>query len=357
MNPCTLRVLSLDGGGERGYLSTKWIQLFLQQAGIAGNEIWKYFDVIAGTSIGGIAALGYATGQTPEVLESFFVTKGPRIFTIRTVPIGCTADTDSNTPNNGQKAALIVLNDPFYKSPESCSGSANFGSDILYKTLTDTFGAATTMQDVKTNVLIPAYQLIDGTTDSGAFSLFSNVGSPFFRGQSSLITDVAKATSAAPVYLPSVTSGGKVYLDGGLYCNNPAQLALNLAKSLKPTASRFCVLSVGTGIGQMKFYDQPGGPTDPAIDIGFDTIQQIFGLFNVATTGGQEQVDTALKMESQNTLSNLFYYRFQPTLDPTLNTDLDSTKPDILAYYAKVAKDSFDADNAAISNFIGHLTA
>ena len=69
----TVRVLSLDGGGIRGYLSLKWLQRFISQWGVNGNELWKYFDVICGTSIGGIAALSYAYGKSPDELKPFFL--------------------------------------------------------------------------------------------------------------------------------------------------------------------------------------------------------------------------------------------------------------------------------------------
>lgn len=355
-SPRTIRILSLDGGGERGYLSTVWFNLFVKQWGINPAEIWKYFDVIAGTSIGGIGALGYAHGVTPETFLNFFTEHGPRIFTIRNIPIGCSAYLDSNTPNNVQKLGFIVTNETFYESPSNCGGNADFGSDVLYKTLIDTFGD-TTLQGLKTNVLIPAYE-VTGAQDGGVFTLFSNVYGSYYSSPNESVVNVAKATSAAPVYLPKVTFGGKTYLDGGIYNNNPAEFALNLGKSLKPLADRFCVLSIGTGIGNMEFYDQPAPtPPTPSQVIGFETIQQIFGLFNVAATGSQESTAKALQVESEATLSNLFYYRFQAKLDPLLDTNLDNTKSDILEYYAKVATDAFNQDSAAISNFLGHLTA
>jgi len=354
--PRTIRVLSFDGGGERGYLQNYWFNLFVKQWGIDPAEIWKYFDVIAGASIGGIGALGYANGITPETFLKFFTEQGPRIFTIRNIPIGCSAYIDSNTPNNVQKLGFIATNEPFYESPPTCNGEADFGSDVLYKVLNDTFGTQT-LQDLKTNVVIPAYDVTNGQ-DSGIFTLFSNVYSSYYSSPNELITNVAKATSAAPIYLPQVKFSDKLYKDGGLFNNNPAQFGLNLGRSLKPLADRYCVLSIGTGIGNMEFYDQPAPtPPSPSQAIGFETVQELFGLFNVASTGSQESTAKSLQIQSEATLSNLFYYRFQPKLDALLDTNLDNTKPDILKYYEKVATESFNADSAAISNFQGHLTA
>lgn len=212
MDRRTIRILSLDGGGVRGYLSLKFLQRFVQQWGIAGNELWKYFDVIAGTSIGGIQALGYAYGKSPDELEPFFLEKAKRIFTIRSVPIGCDADSDSNRPNMLQKIALIVLNDPFYLS--ACppdAGNSNYGSNILQQVLVDNFGSDT-MGTLKTKAVIPAYE-----KDTSKYVVFSNYSGPSFIGQNEAIVNVARATSAAPVYLPKHSFNGHDYIDGGVY--------------------------------------------------------------------------------------------------------------------------------------------
>lgn len=360
---CTIRVLELDGGGERGYMSTIWLKLFIQQWGITPNTLWQHFDVICGSSIGGIAALSYAFGLAPDVLENFFTTVGPYVFTVRNNPLTCTfggisGNVPSNTPNSAQKLAFILLNDPFYASGSDGSNTCvTYGSELLYATLINTFGADKTMQDLKTNVLIPAYNLLP-TTDSpeaGQGVLFSNIDNSNVTGKDELIINVAKATSAAPIYLPPATFGGKTYLDGGVYNNNPAQLGLDLAKNLKPTANRFCLLSIGTGIGQMQFF--PDGSITEDLAPGFETIQLLFGLFNVASTGSQESTAKGLLMQSQNPLGNFYYYRFQPTLDPNLDTTLDNTKPEILEYYRTTATNAFNSDISNITTFIGHLTA
>jgi uncharacterized protein len=354
MSVCTIKVLELDGGGERGYLSTQWFSLFLNRWGIDVNTIWKQFDIICGTSIGGIAALGYAMGFPPSVLNTFFTVQGPWIFTIRGAldfnP--CIAGNPSNTPNSAQKVAFILDNQPFYQTNTSCTGEANYGSYLLYKTLADTFGT-NTLQNVKTNVLIPSYEVTDPSFGygKGTFTLFSNLTMPYFTGENELITNVAKATSAAPVYLPAAVFNNKTYLDGGLYCNNPAQLGLSTMQAVKPMANRFCVLSIGTGLGTMQF------SPDTSVAPGFDTIKNIFSLFDIASTGAQEAVNVGLQTVASNTLNNLYYYRFQPTLDPDKDTALDNTSPEILQYYREVAAADFAENINAIDNFIGHLMA
>ena len=62
-------------------------------------------------------------------------------------------------------------------------------------------------------------------------------------------------------------------------------------------------------------------------------------------------------LESQYTLSKLFYYRFQPILDPALDTELDNTDDSILTYYENTAADYYSNDLDNITTFIGHLSA
>lgn len=354
-DPRTLRILEIDGGGERGYLSTAFLKKFVQQWGINPADIWKNFDVICGTSVGGIMALSLASGQTLDQITPFFTVQGPYIFSLSSL-------IPSFRPNALLKVGLILTNTPFYQSSGFTMDS--YGHGLLYKTVRDNFGT-NTLQNLKTNVIIPAYE-----QDTQTYRLFSNLNYPDFIGQNELISNVALATGAAPVYLPPLEMNGHSYLDGGIYQNNPASFGYTLAKMIKPRANRFCVLSIGTGLGEMGF--DPGNPsvTDSRVDPDImnwinaapasldptDTIKQIFGLFDIACTGGQESISLAQKLQATYTLDQFYYYRFQPILDPSKNTELDNTDDDILAYYDNVADDYFSNDIAAITNFIGHLT-
>ena len=82
-DPNTVRVLSLSGGGERGYISLVFLQRFLNQWGMVGT-LAQNFDVICGTSIGGICSLGFGLGKSVADLVPFFTEEGQWIFTIRT---------------------------------------------------------------------------------------------------------------------------------------------------------------------------------------------------------------------------------------------------------------------------------
>jgi len=403
-DPNTYRILECDGGGERGYLSTQFLKLLVQGWAINDDEIWKYFNVMCGTSIGGIIALALAAGKSLSEIEGFFTDAGKQIFSLY-------PDDESVRPNGVEKAFFIGENIPFYQS----SGDAEdeYGAGLLYVTIRNLFGSIT-LKDLKTNVIIPTIRKDpivnpdDGTTTyKYTFVTFSNIDHPEFEGMDELASDIALCTSAAPVYLPEYTfvnSKGEThtYIDGGIYQNNPAIFGRNIAQIVKPTLRRTCILSIGTGLGAINFdmeYEAPP-PEDPPEEPSFlarkkmvskqmetfiygrkyghslskenffddptldpyviisnlvDAIKNLKQLFTLAMTGGQESVARSLYLESEYGGNQLYNYRFQPQLDPSLDTELDNTDDDILQYYRDTAEQWYNDDVVNIANFLGHL--
>jgi len=354
-DPNTLRILEIDGGGERGYLPLSFLLLFLQLWGIDPKSIYKQFDVICGTSIGGILALALAMGKDPNDLTSFFTEKGPYVFST-------SSSTPSSRPSLAKKVLKIFADDPFYSSSNN-----KYGYGLLVATLQSLFGNST-LQDVKTNVIIPSYE-----DDTDTYVTFSNLNYPDFIGQNELVINAALATGSAPVYFPALNINGHEYIDGGVYNNNPASIGRAMAQAIKPTATRTCILSLGTGIGEKGF--DPGKPslaepkehaqliatlnalqTTHNLKL-FDSLAQIFGLFDIASVGSQESTSFALSLEARYTINQLYYYRFQPNLDKNVNTELDNTDSEILTYYQNTARQWYNNDIKSISEFLGHLIA
>lgn len=394
----TFNVLEFDGGGERGDLSLIFFNRFVQQWGVDPTTLSEQFDVICGTSVGGIMALAIAIGKTPEELLPFFTEQGPYLFTLGSnvfPPVVTPPIVPSVRPNSVEKVALIIANIPFYNSSGAFANA--YGSGLL-RTLVETLFGDKTMQDVKSNVIIPTFDYASKT-----FVLCSNLDNPAFSAQDELLSNVALATSAAPVYLPPIelispitTKLNGLFLDGGIYQNNPSQFGYNLGKMTKMNANRACVLSLGTGAGEYGFDNDPvllsiqfnkdkkkyaPGTTLRTVvqkmghsvrnlnklqtkmldlqleDIDFNTIKFLFELFSIASYGGQESVDEALYLEANYTLEQLYYYRFNPPLDLSLDPALDNTSPEILTYYEDLANQTYNDDIENISTFIGHLTA
>ena len=71
------QILSLDGGGLRGLFSAALLAAVEEDL---NTTITEHFDLIAGTSTGGIIALGLGLGLSPKALVEFYVAHGPRIF-------------------------------------------------------------------------------------------------------------------------------------------------------------------------------------------------------------------------------------------------------------------------------------
>jgi predicted acylesterase/phospholipase RssA len=84
--PKTFRVLSLDGGGMRGLYTAAWLkQVALKFDDNRADkprdlDIGRGFDLIVGTSTGGILACELAVGYPPKRIVEFYRTYGPKFF-------------------------------------------------------------------------------------------------------------------------------------------------------------------------------------------------------------------------------------------------------------------------------------
>lgn len=327
-DPNTVRILALDGGGMRGVFSIKWMEEFVNLWGIDPNEIWKYFDVIAGTSVGGLQALGYAAGMSPANMTSFMNDWGQWIFSTSTIIPGIRATTLD-------KIATMVFGGSFYPNTN------------LLSALVSLFGTLN-LSNLNTNTLITSY---DSTTNTPV--LFSNRVFPGSSGTGTeLIKNVGLATSAAPLYFPRANWGGDNFVDGGVIKNNPAMLGYMLGNIIKPAAKRTCILSIGCGIGDIGFGEPPVDPPPDESNMSF-----IFSLLGITINGAQETDAKMLDNISQYTLKPIYSYRANAQLDPTRDTELDNTSSSFVTYMQDLATTSFNNDLVNISNFLAHLTA
>ncbi|KAF1042560.1 MAG: hypothetical protein GAK38_04275 [Xylophilus sp.] len=69
------RILSIDGGGIRGLFPAAYLAE-IERRFLGGASIAKYFDMVAGTSTGGIIALGLATGKTAREISQVYTDRG-----------------------------------------------------------------------------------------------------------------------------------------------------------------------------------------------------------------------------------------------------------------------------------------
>lgn len=339
----TIRVLSLDGGGIRGVITSTFLELFCNLAGIPGNQLYKYFDIITGTSIGGIQALGYAYGIPPSQLKQILINNGSTIFNC-TYPI----------PGGGQAGYGT------WAGYLSGLYSSLYSNIPLQSVIFDTIGDIK-LSDLKTKVLIPSFQTLDSNGNPSNipiyFSNISNTIVPILKGQDFLAIDVAMSTSAAPLYFPPYSFGGATYIDGGVFLNNPVSFALNVMKAVKPIANRFCVLSIGTGLGSIGYIPSDQMKFQEKSIKSFNNLKVIKSVLDISMNIPPEGVSKELEILSKYTLSNLYYERGQYIIpiEQEPDSSLDNASPEFIAYMQQSATDYFNNNLNNISNFIGHL--
>jgi len=185
------KILSIDGGGIKGLYSSKIIEHFEEEYNC---RISDHFDMLCGTSTGGILALALSLRIPASEISKLYVEKGKKIF-----------------PNQNKVVALlkqVILNGKY--------------SDVeLRKALEETFGDAK-IGESNNLLCIPSYSL----TDARPFIFkYDHVEGGLTRDNKALYVDVALATSAAPTYFPLAEIkyyNNKQFVDGGIWGNNPS---------------------------------------------------------------------------------------------------------------------------------------
>jgi len=224
--PSPFHVLSLSGGGFFGLYSVSVLAAIEKEA---GRPLARNFDLLAGTSVGGIIALGLAAEVPAAEIKSAFERNGTAIFSERPAP---------TTWWGTARDLARYVRKPKYQA------------DALRRTIVDLVGAETRIGDLKHPVIVPAVNLTKGRPQ-----IFKTPHHADFRTDLHLkVVDVALATSAAPTYFPVAEIGDALYADGGLYANSPDLLALHEAEHFfRRSAPTVRLLSIGTTTSQFSF--------------------------------------------------------------------------------------------------------
>ncbi len=212
------RVLSIDGGGIRGILTAR----ILERLEKALPGFLKEVDLFAGTSTGGLIALGLASGMTPTDLRKLYENSGSTIFA-----------------------------DSFLHEVEDLGNliGAKYPSAPLKHEVEKHFYGKT-LADLPKKVLIAAFKLDNEGKGPGGVRMWKMKFFHNYPGEDSdgdqLVVDVAMRTSVAPAFFPTYQG----YIDGGVAASNPAMCAL--AETLHPDTGKqkienVNVLSIGTG--------------------------------------------------------------------------------------------------------------
>ena len=207
------RILCLDGGGIKGVFPTSFLAT-VEEA--TGGKVAERFDLIVGTSTGGILAIGLALGFPAREILGFYETLGPLIFGQGGLP--------------GLLASVKQI------------GRSKYGNETLADSLGQLLGERRLSESL-TRLLIPSFNL-----ETGEIYVFRHHPETGFAGVSDArAVDAALGTAAAPTFFPTHrTPIGTPLVDGAVWANNPVAFAITEAiGDLGWSADTLDVLSLG----------------------------------------------------------------------------------------------------------------
>lgn len=277
------KILCLDGGGVKGLFAAKVLSEIENQIEC---PIYRYFDMISGTSTGAIIAAGLALGISASKMCDLYIDHAAKIF----------------PQNKG-----------FFRNIRRLY-SSKYNNNALVTQLRDIFQDAV-IGDCKTRLLIPSYNLSTGNVQVFKTSHSDDLEYDYKKR----IVDVLLATTAAPTYLPPYQAPTGTYVDGGVGANNPSLLALVEAISprcqwpqkdiyLLSLGCTESISSITTGKEKMGIWD----------------VQKIIAMFMNAESQYSHNITQILLPKCQ-------YLRINPVDRANLGA-LDKSTPDILHY-------------------------
>lgn len=215
------RILSLDGGGIRGIIPAKWLEVLEESTGKAASNS---FDLIAGTSTGSILACGVALGIPAKKIIDLYIDRGSEIFS------------RGGFLSRAGRLFTEGISGPKYSD-------AGLETELKEVFKDKAFG------DLPKKVLITTYN-----TEARQPMIFKSWRKEY---EDFPIWEIVKASCSAPTYFPGHALDQGRYsvplIDGGVVANNPAACALAEGVRLRKDdgnsfqLSDFKLLSLGTG--------------------------------------------------------------------------------------------------------------
>lgn len=211
------RLLSIDGGGICGILPAS-ILAELEHRFLGGQPIGDYFDMVAGTSTGGIIALGLGKRMTAAAIRDLYVDTGGKIF--------------PPTSKLGRAYRFLVRGYRYL-----------YDRQPLESELDRLFGA-TLLGESRVRLCIPSFE--------GRFGepwIYKTPHHPDYKlDQVERMVTVGLSTSAAPTFFQTLSNNGYMMVDGGLWANNPIMNAVvDVLSGFSIDRRQLHVLSLGCG--------------------------------------------------------------------------------------------------------------
>lgn len=309
-------ILSLDGGGIRGLITAMVLHELENRT---KRRIHDLFDLIVGTSTGGILAAGLARPRQDEA-------EGP-----------CSP---KDLAEIYSKRGREIFSRSFWKGVTSLGGYSDEKYDAapLESILEEVLGD-TELKDTDPDIIVTTYD-IERRTPYFFKTSKARAGEP---GRNHLLRHVARATSAAPTYFEAFLldkdqwegeqSHRRALVDGGVFANNPSMIALSEALSSGTDMSEILLCAVGTGMNDRKIPYQeakdwgPLGWAKPIVSVMMD------GMSDSANYHVRKLLpDSSGDPRAQR------YFRFDICLEDALD-DLDAAhQANVLALSAEANK-------------------
>jgi len=304
----SFKVLTLDGGGIRGYLSIlilEKLEKALQKHFNDKKTIGERFNLLVGTSTGGIIAAGLSIGKSAEEIRKLY------------------------------EELIIKIFQPYAKGLIKPKYNQEILKEEIYKITKDL-----TLKDVKIPLCLTS---VDISTSKPRF-FKSPYLAKFEPRADERIVDAILATTAAPIYFPIVDTKHSFYLaDGGIVANNPTMIGITDAYEITKDLNKIKLLSIGTGEMKRVPYDikkikKYGGVNSWALDSAwiiesFVKKNTVIPLFEVLLNSQSILINTQAKILLKNN-----FFRINPTLPTEINLDeTDKDKIKILKNLSLIA--------------------
>ncbi|MCJ7753932.1 MAG: patatin-like phospholipase family protein [Thermoanaerobaculales bacterium] len=242
-----IRVLTIEGGGVRGIIPTR---LLTALESLAGAPISDLFDVLVGTSTGGMLALGLVTpgedgghAYPARNVGDIYTSHGQRIFPKLASSLPRSLQEAREWWSSASSSAAI-----FGYNPDA--GNARYSPEGIEEAFELYFGDRM-LSEALVDVVVTSYDL---QTKSPV--LFKSRDAKLDPDNDLLMRDAARATSAAPTYFPPLEMAwegieNRLLVDGGVYAKNPAMIGyiegVTRARERGLRDSDVMVVSMGTG--------------------------------------------------------------------------------------------------------------
>jgi len=311
-----LRVLCIDGGGTRAVMSFEMLKHLKR---ITGCEIHEMFDVICGTSTGGIVAASLGLKhKTVEEVETLYRNLIGKIF--------------DKKASSGPKLLLT---------------RAYYDTAVFERILKEECGDCMMLDsqgERKTNKVFVVSSIMSRNPKS--LHLFRNYTYPVgyesrYEGTAEArVWEAMRASSAAPTYFSEVRVNGDLHADGAVVANNPTACAVAELKVMYPGVPIECIVSLGNG-NQLV---QPHEPDMAAKNVGWaDVLSSI-----ISSATSTEHTHHVLA----DILPSDVYFRLNPT---TQNCEIDVTSTEQLDEWTSEANAYIAANQERFEELAGIL--